>query len=581
MEKIKYKASSSDFSKIPGSPIAYWVNRKIANIFSDSVALNTPGIAKVVTGMTTAGNEIFLRQWHEVAVNKTNSKAKTNDEAYTSKSKWFPYQKGGDFRRWYGNQEWVVNWHNNGEAIKNNIDVATGNVRSGSYNPDYVFKLGLTWTYISSSNFGVRFVPEGQMFDNKGSMVFAENRIKTMKLLSFLCSKLAFEISKILNPTLSFQPGDMGKVPIVANIFVDNKISEIANLCVNLSKSDWDSFETSWDFTSLPLLSTQYRAETLAQTYSNIRAFWQSQTDEMKRLEEENNRIFIDAYGLNDELTPDVPLKEITINCNPYYRYGDGETETLEGKLLFDTIQEFIHYAVGNMFGRYSLDKDGLILANQGEGLDDFLKQIPQPKFMPDHNNVLPILEKNYFTDDIVGNFTKFLMVTFGAEKYSENLAFIENILADNKKGKNIREYFQKHFYEYHVKRFKKRPIYWQFESPKGSFKVLIYMHRYKPDQVSVILNDYLREYNNKITHEIEANRSILVDGNDVEKIKAQKEIDRLNPILREITDWERDIIFPLAQARIEIDLDDGVKVNYPKFGKALTQIKGLADKED
>ncbi|MBN8647951.1 MAG: BREX-1 system adenine-specific DNA-methyltransferase PglX [Caulobacterales bacterium] len=579
MEKIKFKASSSDFSKIPGSPIAYWVSGQVFNVFETSNPLSTGDFAKVVTGMTTAGNENYLRLWHEIRAEKFTTKCLNNAEAAKSSYKWFPYQKGGDFRRWYGNNEFVVNWENDGHAIKNNIDTDTGKVRSGSYNPEYVFSSGLTWTYISSSNFGVRFVPAGYLFDNKGSMIFCSAANDSKILLGYLCTKLAFNISKILNPTLSFQPGDMARVPVPVKLFSYLNIAELSANCISISKSDWDSFETSWDFTSLPLLSANYRGETLADTYSNIRAFWQNQTDEMKRLEEENNRIFIDAYGLNDELTPDVPLKEITITCNPHYRYGD--VDNLEGRLLFDTIQEFIHYGVGCMFGRYSLDKEGLILANQGETQDDYLAKIPNPSFMPDADNVLSILSKDYFEDDIATRFNEFLRITFGKEKFTENLAFIENTLADNKAGKNIREYFQKSFFNYHVKRFKKRPIYWQFESPKGSFKALIYMHRYKPDQVSVILNDYLREFNNKITHEIESNQAILITGNDIEKIKAQKEIDRLIPILRETSDWERDIIFPLAQARIEIDLDDGVKTNYPKFGKALTKIVGLDTKEE
>lgn len=560
-----YRASSSDFNKIPGSPIAYWVSERFKECFSNGIRLSEVAVPR--KGFSTGNNDKFLRQWYETAISNVELCGRIDS---VSRKTWFPCNKGGEFRKWYGNNFIIVNWRDNGRELKN----FSGFVLR---NPSYYFREGLTWSSISSSKLSMRYSPNGFLFEAKGPVCFSCSDIDIQYPLAVMNCKVVYSLLKSIAPTLDFSEGPVGKIPIVFNN--ENIVLKNTKSLISIAKSDWDSFETSWDFTSLPLLSTQYRGETLEVTYQNIRAFWQNQTDEMQRLEIENNRIFIDAYGLNDELTPDVPLKEITINCNPYYRYSDGETATLEGKLLFDTIQEFIHYAVGNMFGRYSLEKDGLILANQGEGLDDFLKQIPEPKYMPDEDNVLPIFGegfKNWFSDDIATRFNEFLRISFGDEKFTENLAFIENTLSDNKKGKNISEYFQKHFYDYHKKRFKKRPIYWQFESPKGAFKALIYMHRYKPDQVSVILNDYLREFNNKITHQIESNRSILVDGNDVEKIKAQKEIDRLNPILREITDWERDIIFPLAQARIEIDLDDGVKVNYPKFGKALTKIVGL-----
>jgi type II restriction/modification system DNA methylase subunit YeeA len=297
-------------------------------------------------------------------------------------------------------------------------------------------------------------------------------------------------------------------------------------------------------------------------------------TDEMQRLEEENNRIFIDAYGLQDELTPEVPIEEITLTCNPAYRYGVKiSEEEREKRLLADTMAEFLSYAVGCMFGRYSLDAPGLILANQGEGLADYLARVPEPTFMPDAQNVIPVLDGDWFADDITERFRKFLRLTFGEAKFQQNLRFIEDAL-----GKDIRKYFTRDFYADHVKRYKKRPIYWMFASPKGSFQALIYMHRYRPDTVSVVLNDYLREYRNKL----EAYRSqqqalsIRAGAPQGEKTRALKEIDRLNRVIQELTEWEREVLYPLATQRIEIDLDDGVKANYPKFGAALKPIPGL-----
>ncbi|MGI0483716.1 hypothetical protein ACN4EE_23420, partial [Geminocystis sp. CENA526] len=434
------------------------------------------------------------------------------------------------------------------------------------------------------------------------------------------------------------------------------------------AKIDWDSYETSWDFTTLPLLeedSGKWKVEskgervdsgqwivdseeeklptnhyplttypipkTIAETYKTLRQQWAEMTLEMQRLEEENNRIFIEAYGLQEELTPEVPLKEITLTCNPYYRYGkeevdsnrqvdsgqwtvDSETEklptnhyplttnfpydeALEKRLLEDTMKEFISYAVGCMFGRYSLDKQGLILANQGETIEDYYRIIgddkglgirdeglvenetlttshfplPTSHFSPTKTNVIPILDGDWFSDDITAQFRQFLRITFGEANYQTNLKFIEDAI-----GKKIGKYFQSDFYNDHVKRYKKRPIYWLFSSPKGSFNALIYLHRYRPDTVSIVLNEYLREYRRKLEGQLEHFKQIEVsaDVSTSQKTKALKETAKLTKIVNELNEFDRTILYPLAIEKLEIDLDDGVKVNYPKFGKALKEIK-------
>ena len=326
----------------------------------------------------------------------------------------------------------------------------------------------------------------------------------------------------------------------------------------------------------------------------------------MKHLEEQNNRIFIEAYGLQDELTPEVPLNEITLTCNPHYRYGNNKTDAeLETLLLADTMKEFISYAVGCMFGRYSLDKPGLILANQGDSLSNYIRKVTEPSdneakeskhsspttghcppntdpypltpenlsFTPDDDNVIPILEEDWFTDDITERFHKFLKVTFGEAHFDENLVFLEKSI-----GKSVRKYFLADFYDDHVKRYKKRPIYWMFESPKKSFRCLIYMHRYQPDTVSVFLNDYLRDYHSKLTSRMEHLERVEASGSasKAEKAKSMKEMDKIRKTLMELEAWERDVIFPMAGRQIDIDLDDGVKVNYRKFDGALKKIVGL-----
>lgn len=361
--------------------------------------------------------------------------------------------------------------------------------------------------------------------------------------------------------------------------FINSNVSLNADSCVSIAKTDWEAYEQTWDFSAHPLLNPNHRKPTLSDTYKSLRSHWRDMTLEMQRLEEDNNRIFIEAYGLQGELTPDVPLKEITLTCNPHYRYGGDKTdEELEALLKTDTIKELISYAVGCMFGRYSLDKPGLILANQGETLEDYLKQVPVPSFEPDRDNVIPILEGEWFADDITGRFRSFLRTAFGEGHYPKNLEFIENAL-----GKDIRKYFIKDFFNDHVKRYKKRPIYWLFSSPKGSFNALIYMHRYCPDTVSVLLNGYVRELRAKLINERARLQGVETSSgsSDSEKLRAGKEADKIRKMITELDDYERDTLFPLAGRKIAIDLDDGVKANYPKFGAALKKIPGLDAKED
>ena len=397
-----------------------------------------------------------------------------------------------------------------------------------------------------------------------------------------------------------------------------------------LTKIDWDSYETSWDFTAPPLLKVEsnqnnklHTSNSLLSTkYAQLRQHWQQTTLEMQRLEEENNRTFIEAYGLQEEMSPEVPLKEITLTCNPHYRYDSNKSEAeLETLLLADTIREFISYAVGCMFGRYSLDKEGLILANQGEGIEDYLRKVgseeiqvgsdkwkveseeiqvgsekwkveskktlPTPPHsplstphfpLPTPTNVIPILEGDWFTDDISEQFRKFLRLTFGEENYQTNLTFIEKAL-----DKPIQKYFLKDFYNDHVKRYKKRPIYWLFSSPKGNFNALIYLHRYRPDTASIVLNDYLREYRAKLTAHKTHLEAVSIDQNATqsEKTKALKTIENLRKIIDELEKYERDILYPLASQQLAIELDDGVKVNYVKFGAALKKIVGLEAADD
>jgi len=554
-EDYFFRASAADFKKIPKSPIAYWVTSKFLTLFKPNETLRDYGV-NPATGLQTGDNSRFIRCWFEVSDEKRGDK-------------WISLNDGGEVRKWYGNFISCMDWENDGMLIR-------AHKSSVIRNAQYYFREGATWNRISSAFFAIRYLPEGFIFDQAGDSLFTEKRHDLFLMIGFLNSQVGFFVMKILCPTLNATAGNLELFPYpdMAKESISNIKSVIGNL-IDYAKADWNSYETSWDFTSLPLLQSEYRQPTLKETYQKLRLHWFNMTMKMQQLEKENNRIFIEAYGLQEELTPDVPLKEITLTCNPHYRYGGKKNEVeLESLLLADTMKEFISYAVGCMFGRYSLDKEGLILANQGETLADYLAQIPDPAFMPDDDNVIPVLDGEWFTDDVTERFRRFVKVTFGDGHYQENLAFIEQSI-----GKDIRKHFLKDFYADHVKRYKKRPIYWMFSSPKGSFNALIYMHRYQPTTASVVLNGYLREFRTKLIarkeHLEQVSISALVSQRD--KTNALKEIEKLKKMIDELESWERDVLYPLAAEQVDIDLDDGVKLNYPKFGRALKKVVGLS----
>jgi hypothetical protein len=554
------------------------VSEKFLDIFPTHQKLES--IAKPRQGATTSDNNRFLRQWFEVNYQSIGYGIESLERASQSRYKWFPYNKGGDFRRWYGNHEFIINYAAGGKELKEFHDILNMTKPGGRLkNQNYYFLPSVSWSKISSGTFAMRYYPSGFIFDVAGSAVFFKNESLSYFYLGLLNTVFVKYVLKAISPTLNFEAEHLCNLPILAEEKYGPITISLSKNLITFSKTDWDSFETSWDFTSLPLLDASYRGDTLAFTYANLRAHWNDMTLEMQRLEEENNRIFIEAYGLEDELTPDVPLKEITLTCNPYYRYGDNKSDSeLEELLLADTMKELISYAVGCMFGRYSLDKPGLVLANQGETYEDYCRLVPDSSFPADEDNAIPVLDGDWFSDDIVSRFRKFLRVAFGEDKYEENLRFVEAAL-----GKDLRQYFLRDFYNDHVKRYKKRPIYWMFSSPDGSFNVLIYMHRYRPDTASIILSEYLREYQVRLSAYMDnlRRKEANPDLSKGEKVKALKELDKLRKTQDALTAYERDVLFPLANQRIEIDLDDGVKVNYPKFGVALKKIAGLEAKDE
>lgn len=597
-------ATIEDFHNIPGNPIAYWIPKSALSILKKAITLKKICILR--KGMCTRDNNYFIRQWHEVDINNVGFNITNREDSIKSMKRWFPYQKGGEFHKWYGNHYYVVDWENDGYRLLN-MEEFGWHGGSTNHNLEYIFQKAIVWSKITSSSPHFRYSPNGFLYDDASGLCHVKNHENINIILGMLCSKVGRYYMNIINPTLNIQPGNMESMP-----FLRENVGELVSKILELSKFDWNSYETSWDFTTLPLLSPTYRKETLEETYKAIRAHWKETTEEMKRLEEENNRIFIDAYGLQDELTPDVPLREITLTCNPHYRYGGEKTEEeLEKLLLADTMREFISYAVGCMFGRYSLDAPSLILANQGDEERDYYLRLDEKcgwklsedlkaraqapetasealaelraeaqkhcAFMPDADNVIPILEDSWFPDDLAGRFQTFVKITFGEKHLHENLHFIEEAL-----GKSLRKYFLKDFYADHVKRYKKRPIYWLFSSAKGGFNALIYMHRYTPQTASIVLNSYLRAFKDKLTVHMSSlstreNSATLSAG---QKAQATKELTKLRALLKEIDEYERELLLPLATEKLSIDLDNGVRVNYPRFGAALKKIVGLEARE-
>ena len=560
----RYTADQSNFSKIPGCPVAYWMKPSIAELFINDSLLSK--YADLRQGLITGDNDRFLRFWSECDARKINT---LNDE----NKKWFFYHKGGEYRKWYGNMTLVVNWENNGFEIVNFRD-DKGKQRSRPQNIRYYLQEGFTWTALTASDFNVRYMPEGGIFDAKGSSGFCNEKDNLKYIIGLCNSKVSMEFLSFLAPTMDYSAGAVGKVP---TIICEEKKAEISNVVttnIEISKSDWDSFETSWDFKEHPLVemskglwdatataaAMDYYYGCLSKASCPLEIcylLWQGQCKErfenLKANEEELNRIFIDIYGLQDELTPEVEDKDVTV------RKAD----------LGRDIRSFISYAVGCMFGRYSLDVDGLAYAGGEWDTGKYTS------FAADKDNIIPICDDEYFEDDIVGLFVKFVKTVYGADTLNENLKFIADALGGKGQPKEvIRNYFINDFYADHCKIYQKRPIYWLFDSgKKNGFKALIYMHRYQPDTIARIRTDYVHEQQARYRTAIADLETRITNASTGEKVKLNKQLKTLNDQSTEIHEYEEKI-HHLADQMISIDLDDGVKVNYAKFRDVLAKIK-------
>lgn len=561
-EKNRYVSTQENYLRIPGKPYAYWSSEEIIGAFSKAPALSS--IAEPRQGVKTLNNDLFLKLWFEVAPERINYDCASIEESILRKKKWFPYNKGGSYRKWYGNNEYVVNWENDGQAMKALAVEKYHSVTRTITNISYFFMPGLTWSSLSSGNISLRAFDKGFIFDSKGSSMFFSDRTVEKYVLGLINSKISMKFLEFLAPTLDFNIGPLSKIPTIIDRDRIDKIDEIVESCIRLAKADWDSFETSWDFVTHPLITYrsgigyadvpmdkwQYRiADAFHAWESNAAA----QFEMLKKNEEELNRIFIDIYGLQDELTPEVEDKDVTV------RKADLERD----------IRSFISYAVGCMFGRYSLDVDGLAYAG---GTWDASKYA---SFAADKDNIIPICDDEYFEDDIVGRFVKFVEVVYGKETLQENLKFIADALGGKGQPKEvIRNYFLNGFYADHCKMYQKRPIYWLFDSgKKNGFKCLIYMHRYEPDLLARIRTDYVHEQQSRYHAAIADLESRIEHATTAERVKLNKQLKVLTEQEAEIHEYEEKI-HHLADRMISIDLDDGVKNNYAIFKDVLAKIK-------
>lgn len=562
--KARFEVNQHEFVQIPGSPIVYWLSEAVFRIFDRKIAKDAGGdalsdIADVAKGVTTGDNARFLRFWWECYCRTIQFDRISLQE--TPLQRWVPCDKGGGFRRWSGNNEYIVDWTENGKKL---FDFPGSTPR----NREITFKNALACSKISSGQPSFRRRNHG--FAYSDAAVALSDSTLLSELNCFLNSTAALTIMQALSPTLNFEVGQIRSLPCKFGISANWRDRE--KELVSASEKDWDSFETTWDFQRFALLDPDQGAQAgnlLEDAVLHLREYWHRVSEEQRQREIRNNEMVADAYGVRDDVPCDVPLERVSLKRNVAFAYPKDTPAVRNEKFAQDVVRELISYAVGCMFGRYSLNKPGLILASQGETLDDFHAQIPNPSFEPDVDNVIPVTETDCFEDDIVTRFRRFLSVVFGKENLAANIAYIEQIL-----DKSIRKYFVNDFYNDHVKMYSNRPIYWQYSSQtsnKGSFKALVYLHRYTPKTTNVVLN-YLRDYTGKI-----ADIADSLEHSD--RAADQKQAAKLRKAVLECKDYEDQTLYPLATRNLEMDLDDGVLVNYLRMGKALRAIPSIERK--
>lgn len=557
-----YHVRHASLAKLPGAVLAYWLSDAMIAAFSLGRPLSDIGASR--QGMATSNNARFTRFWHEVSTRRFG-RGLSRADAARSNFRWFPYNKGGDYRKWYGNQDVVVDWEFDGRDILAFAASKYGSATRTIKNIQFYFQPSISWSKIGTGMPAFRFYPQGFLFDVAGTSIFAAET-ELLSLAAVCNSSVAQQMLAATSPTMNLEVGTLADLPVVSvSDFALDAVREL----IRLHRTDWDSRETSWDFSTFDLTLCDGRLE--EKVHDAMSAGMQL-VERVQVLETKLNEEIANEFGVESEVELQVPIQRITLNANVERQFGMGRSGDEYYKLYATSrVIELVSYGVGCMMGRYSLDEPGLILSDQGVTLQDYLTRVPEPTFMPDADNVIPFVDGDWFEDDIIARLRQFLRVTFGDAHLEENLRFVAESLG----VKNLREYFitkagKSKFYDDHVQRYKKRPIYWLFSSPKGSFNALIYLHRYTPSSASTVLT-YLREYVTKLESGLQ----------QAERAGNAKEADRLRKILVELNEYEHDTLYPLASENVVIDLDDGVKVNYPKLGRALRRISGLESSGD
>ena len=572
------RVAQDEFKKIPGSPVAYWVSERMRDVFEEGTLLGKLVDAK--QGLATADNDQFLRRWHEVDHGKCSCGSKSRDAAAQSGKKWFPYNKGGEFRKWYGNQDYLVNWENDGRAIRAFGTENGGRARSVLRNTEFYFLPSVTWSFVSSSYFGVRYSDAGAVFDVGGSSAFPSER-DHLWVTGFLCSKQVYEFMRVMNPTLNFQVGNVAALPVLRDPVHNHQsaIEKVVKLLILHTRIDWDAYERSWDFESLPILmASSDTTPTLESSYTAWTTLNRETIAEMKRLEEENNRLFINACGLKDEFTPDVPIEQITLTVNPAYRYGGNLTGKEQwSRSRRDTMKELVSYVIGCVMGRYSLDAPGLIYAHSGGAGFDPSRYTTFPA---DPDGIVPLTDSDWFEDDAAHRLIEFISVAWDATHLEDNLAFLAENLSTKKNEPSreaLRRYLCDSFFKDHLQTYKKRPIYWLFSSGKQkALQCLVYLHRYNEGTLARMRTEYVIPLQGMMASRVRqlagdiAAATSTAHRNRLEKeratlVKQQSELREFDEKLRHYADQ-----------RIGLDLDDGVKVNYGKFGDLLAEVKAV-----
>ena len=610
---LRFETSVSTLAVIPGRPIVYWASQEMLDAFEEGTPLGE--IAEPKVGLQTGDNERFLRQWFEVSADRSYMRARDREDAKASGVRWFPYNKGGQFRKWWGNQDCVVNWENDGYQIRSFVNSENGKLRSRPQNLDFYFQNSVSWSKVTAGAIAFRSFPRGFIFDVAGTSLYANDLLKSIEILALVNSSVALNVLSMIAPTVNFEVGQIATIPLIEP---ENFCAAPIERLIEIFRADWDSCETSWDFARPPYLRGGHSL--LQDAFDDWYRRSCETAEEARRLETDNNRYWAGVYGLVEEVEVDVPLSRVSLTYNPRFAFAPTKDAPKRSEEEYRWLhyqrsaRELISWAIGVTMGRYSVDVPGLVLADQASSLDDFRARVAEPRLQPDDDGIIPVTG-GAFDDDASRRVKAVLRAVFGASDLGENVEFLTRCLAV-KKGNNtvefavptvptdperaLEQYMAKTFAADHQQEYSGRPVYWPVESPKGTFRALIYLHRYTPDTIGQVLTKYAAPFVDRLKAEAEmlGRERDAVAGDDKKADRARARIDKkrleISAQIAEVQGFIDSVLQPLAQRRIHLDLDDGVRINrlklaygwrsdlpdlpQPAIGEATTEVKkGIA----